>query len=60
LSEQPGQEAGAGTPRGDDDTHVIPGAPGPSGTGVETDAGGDPDAPTAHGTHGDDTDGASA
>jgi len=46
VSEQAGQEADGGTPRDSDETHVVSGAPGPSGTGEQTDAGADPAAPS--------------
>lgn len=46
MSEQPGQEADGGAPRDSDETSVVAGAPGPSGTGEQTSAGADPEAPT--------------
>lgn len=48
MSQQSGTEPdpnGAG--RGEDETTLSAGAPGPSGTGGLTDAGADPDAPSA-------------
>ena len=41
-TEQPGESAG----RGEDETTLTAGAPGPSGTGEMTQAGGDPAAAT--------------
>ena len=42
MSETPAEQDPAG--RGDDDTTLAAGIPGPSGTGEMTDAGADPDA----------------
>ena len=44
MSEQPGTEQR--TPRDDDDTTLAAGVAGPSGTGEQTEAGADPDAPS--------------
>ncbi|MCW2616238.1 MAG: hypothetical protein JWN08_3232 [Frankiales bacterium] len=46
MSEQPTASA---APRDDDETTLAAGAPGPSGTGEQTTAGADPDAPTGEG-----------
>ena len=43
-------------PRSDTDTTLTPGAPGPSGTGELTDAGGDPAAEPASGAPASDDD----
>ncbi len=49
LSEQPAEAPQEGSPRRDDETTLSAGVPGPSGTGEETDAGADPDAPSQSG-----------
>ena len=43
---QTGQDQTNDAPRGDNETTLAAGVPGPSGTGEKTTAGADPDAPT--------------
>ena len=43
---QTGQDQTNAAPRGDNETTLAAGVPGPSGTGEKTTAGADPDAPT--------------
>ena len=45
MTESPSEPGGSAV-RGEDDTTLASGVPGPSGTGEQTPAGGDPDAAT--------------
>ena len=46
MTESPTQQSGDQAGRGEDETTLAAGAPGPSGTGEITEAGGDPAAAT--------------
>lgn len=49
MSEQPTESPAESTVPRDDQTTLAAGAPGPSGTGEQTTAGADPDAPAGEG-----------